>query len=378
MLRRFAREGQALAESIPLFSVLIRVWYVFDARWSLTPWLQRENPKAIQRSLLQVLSIIDQQHLESKPILESLAYEHWGMQRHRLLRLVRSIPENDDWLAALEKHQGLVNDHILTALRVGKQTNAMDVTWKELLLNERPIDASSLRLTRNRWLYWPFLALLLLVIGTNIRLLGQDLSLGDASPPWAFQMLVFALDVLSDHIVAIFAVSVVACVLGAVPSFREWIVQCVAVCLPWRRRAQESTSLLRHLSILHADERSLAESLNVLQCCHINSNAKNRLAAIHRDVTNERSDWQSLVKRGILNSDEAIAIERAASVSVRSWILAHLATKRRESLYFRGLIGSLLTQPILTIVFGVLVLWISLAMMGLLNELVYSLAKGER
>jgi hypothetical protein len=38
----------------------------------------------------------------------------------------------------------------------------------------------------------------------------------------------------------------------------------------------------------------------------------------------------------------------------------------------------MLTQPVLTLVFGGMVLWISLAMMGLLNELVYSLAEVER
>jgi hypothetical protein len=38
----------------------------------------------------------------------------------------------------------------------------------------------------------------------------------------------------------------------------------------------------------------------------------------------------------------------------------------------------MLTQPVLTLVFGGLVLWISMALMGMLNELVYSLAEVER
>jgi hypothetical protein len=97
-----------------------------------------------------------------------------------------------------------------------------------------------------------------------------------------------------------------------------------------------------------------------------------------RETTVTENGWQCLYKHGIMSQDEVNAVEQAANASVQSWILSHLGTKRRESLYFRGLIGGMLTQPVLTLVFGGMVLWISLAMMGLLNELVYSLAEVER
>jgi type II secretory pathway component PulF len=376
MLGRFAREVQALGESLPLISFLIRLWTVFSVRWSLTPWLQREHPKAVQHSLLRVLAIADREHLDVKQVIESLAYEHWGAHRHRLLRLARCIPENKDWIAAFERYPGLVGKHALTALHVGKQSNTMDVTWQELLKNERPVDSSSLRLTRDRWMYWPFLALLAVVVGFNIRAIARELV--NSSSHWSFQTLVAALEFLTDHLATLVLVGVIVVVLSAVPSLRMHIVQWLAMCVPWRRQAQESNQLLRHLSILHSEERPLAESLSVIESSQVDTRSKNRLAAMHRETTANENGWQCLIKHGIMSLDEVNAVEQAANASVRSWILGHLATKRRESLYFRGLIGGMLTQPILTLVFGGMVLWIALAMMGMLNELVYSLAEVER
>jgi type II secretory pathway component PulF len=384
MLRRFAREVHALGESLPLISFLVRLCTVFSVRWSLTPWLQREHPKAVQHSLLRVLAIADREQLDVKQLIESLAYEHWGAQRHRLLRLARCIPENTDWLAALEKYPGMIGNYALTALRVGARSNTMDATWQELLKNERPVDASSLRLTRNRWMYWPFLALLFIVVGSYafysprgvFRQLNR--SFPDVTLPWSFQTLAMALEFLTDHLGSLVVVGVIVVVLSAVPSLRMRIVQWLAMCVPWRRRAQESNQLLRHLSVLHSQERPLAESLSVLQNSHVDARSRNRLAAMHREATANEDGWQCLYKHGIMSQDEVNVVEQAANASVRSWILGHLATKRRESLYFRGLIGGMLTQPILTLVFGGMVLWISLALMGMLNELVYSLAEVER
>jgi type II secretory pathway component PulF len=378
MLGRFAREVQALGESLPLISFLVRLGTVFSVRWSLTPWLQREHPKAVQHSLLRALSIADREHLDVKQVIESLAYEHWGAHRHRLLRLARCIPVNNDWLAALERYPGMVGSHALTALRVGKRSNTMDVTWQELLKNERPVDASSLRLTRSRWMYWPFLAMLAVVIGFNIRVLERETSLINASSHSSFQTLAMALEFLTDHLGTLIVVGVIVVVLSAVPSLRMCIVQWLAMCVPWRRQALESNQLLRHLSVLHSEERPLAESLSVLQGNHVDARSRNRLAAMFRETTVTENGWQCLYKHGIMSQDEVNAVEQAANASVQSWILSHLATKRRESLYFRGLIGGMLTQPVLTLVFGGMVLWISLAMMGLLNELVYSLAEVER
>jgi type II secretory pathway component PulF len=384
MLRRFAREVHALGESLPLISFLVRLCTVFSVRWSLTPWLQREHPKAVQHSLLRVLAIADREQLDVKQLIESLAYEHWGAQRHRLLRLARCIPENTDWLAALEKYPGMIGNYALTALRVGARSNTMDATWQELLKNERPVDASSLRLTRNRWMYWPFLALLFIVVGSYafysprgvFRQLNR--SFPDVTLPWSFQTLAMALEFLTDHLGSLVVVGVIVVVLSAVPSLRMRIVQWLAMCVPWRRRAQESNQLLRHLSVLHSQERPLAESLSVLQNSHVDARSRNRLAAMHLEATANENGWQCLYKHGIMSQDEVNAVEQAANASVQSWILGHLATKRRESLYFRGLIGGMLTQPILTLVFGGMVLWISLALMGMLNELVYSLAEVER
>lgn len=380
MLGRFAREIQALGESLPLISFLVRLCTVFSVRWSLTPWLQREHPKAVQHSLLRALAIADRENLDVKQVIESLAYEHWGAHRHRLLRLARCIPENNDWLAALERYPGMVGNHALTALRVGKRSNTMDITWQELLKNERPVDNSSLRLTRDRWMYWPFLALLAVVVGFYIRAIARAIAreFVNSSSHWSFQTLFAALEFLTDHLGTLVIVGVIVVVLSAVPSLRMWIVQCLAICIPWRRQAQESNQLLRHLSVLHSEERPLAESLSVLQGNHVDARSKNRLAVMCRETTANENGWQCLYKYGIMSQDEVNAVERAANASVRSWILGHLATKRRESLYFRGLIGSMLTQPVLTLVFGGMVLWIALAMMGMLNELVYSLAEVER
>jgi len=376
MLGRFAREVQTLGESLPLISFLVRLCTVFSVRWSLTPWLQREHPTAVQHSLLRVLAIADREHLDVKQVIESLAYEHWGAHRHRLLRLARCIPESNDWLAALEMNPGMVGKHALTALRVGKRSNTMDVTWQELLKNERPVDSSSLRLTRDRWMYWPFLALLAVVVGFNIRAIARELV--NSSSHWSFQTLVAALEFLTVHLGTLVVVGVIVVVLSAVPSLRMCIVQRLAMCVPWRRQAQESNQLLRHLSVLHSHERPLAESLNVLLSSHADARSRNRLAAMHRETTADENGWQCLSKHGIMSQDEVNAVEQAANASVQSWILGHLATKRRESLYFRGLIGGMLTQPVLTLVFGGLVLWISMALMGMLNELVYSLAEVER
>lgn len=384
MLGRFAREVQALGESLPLISFLARLCTIFRVHWSLTPWLQREHPKSMQYSLLRALSIADLENLDVKQLIESLAYEHWGAHRHRLLRLARCIPENKDWLAALERHTGLVGSHALTALRVGKRSNTMDATWKELLKNERPVDASSLRLTRNRWMYWPFVALLFLVVGSYalysprgvFRQLNR--SFPNVTLPWTFQTLAMALEFLTDHLGAFVVGGVIVVVLSAAPASRVWIVQCLAMCVPWRRQAQESSQLLRHLSVLHSEERPLSESLSVLHSNYLDTRSRNRLAAMFRETTANENGWQCLIKHRIMSQDEVSAVEQAANASVRSWILGHLATKRRESLYFRGLIGGMLTQPILTLVFGGMVLWIALAMMGMLNELVYSLAEVER
>ena len=376
MLGRFAREVQACGESLPLISFLVRLCTVFSVRWSLTPWLQREHPKAVQHSLLRVLAIADREHLDVKQVIESLAYEHWGAHRHRLLRLARCIPESNDWLAALEMNPGMVGKHALTALRVGKRSNTMDVTWQELLKNERPVDSSSLRLTRDRWMYWPFLALLAVVVGFNIRAIARELV--NSSSHWSFQTLVAVLEFLTVHLGTLVVVGVIVVVLSAVPSLRMCIVQWLAMCVPWRRQAQESNQLLRHLSVLHSHERPLAESLNVLLSSHADARSRNRLAAMPRETTADENGWQCLSKHGIMSQDEVNAVEQAANASVQSWILGHLATKRRESLYFRGLIGGMLTQPVLTLVFGGLVLWISMALMGMLNELVYSLAEVER
>lgn len=376
MLGCFAREVQACGESLPLISFLVRLCTVFSVRWSLTPWLQREHPKAVQHSLLRVLAIADREHLDVKQVIESLAYEHWGAHRHRLLRLARCIPESNDWLAALEMNPGMVGKHALTALRVGKRSNTMDVTWQELLKNERPVDSSSLRLTRDRWMYWPFLALLAVVVGFNIRAIARELV--NSSSHWSFQTLVAVLEFLTVHLGTLVVVGVIVVVLSAVPSLRMCIVQWLAMCVPWRRQAQESNQLLRHLSVLHSHERPLAESLNVLLSSHADARSRNRLAAMHRETTADENGWQCLSKHGIMSQDEVNAVEQAANASVQSWILGHLATKRRESLYFRGLIGGMLTQPVLTLVFGGLVLWISMALMGMLNELVYSLAEVER
>jgi type II secretory pathway component PulF len=384
MLGRFAREVQALVESLPLISFLVRLCTVFSVRWSLTPWLQREHPKALQHSLLRVLSIADRENLDVKQLIESLAYEHWGAHRHRLLRLARRIPENKDWLAALERYPGMVGNHALTALRVGKRSNTMDATWQELLKNERPVDASSLRLTRSRWMYWPFLVLLFIVVGSYafysprgvFRQLNR--SFPDVTLPWSFQTLAMALEFLTDHLGTLVVVSVVVVVLGVVPSLRMCMVQWLAMCVPWRRRAQESNQLLRHLSVLHSEERPLAESLSVLHSNYVDTRSRNRLAAMFRETTANENGWQCFIKHGVMSQDEVNAVEHASNASVRSWILGHLATTRRESLYFRGMIGGMLAQPILTLVFGGMVLWISLALMGLLNELVYSLAEVER
>lgn len=346
--------------------------------WRISRWWLGDSSIVVRNSLLRLLWVAHRRRLDLEPLITAFANEHRGYWRRQLLKFAHFLRNGSTTVVALEQSPGLLSAEDVLSLRFASESGMVSQAY-EMLVNRSSTTTSE---TAERihqavgYGIWLFLTSVLLIlflfafVTPTIELMFQEfgLSLG-----FGFRSLLFSTDLVAKYLPGGFIVA--AILMGIWYFFRptatlrrvfaNWILS------PKRKR---SAHLLNMFALSTESGRPIAGALSTLARYHFDRNVRMKLLVARNEHEQGTDIWQSLAQCKILSSEEANAISQSSSPQLRAWLLSRLANWKNMQNEHRAAIFSLFLQPMIVVVFGVLVLWVSLAILGVLVSMITALA----
>ena len=142
--------------------LLLVVWAMLIRPWKSTPWWPADARVAKQRSLLRILAVASAERLEAAPLVACLAEEHRMRYKWRLRRLARRLTTGLPLADALEQTPGALSDDQALAIRFGEQSGTLHIMLEDLLRTEAQAE---LRVTARLRQIFFYAAVTLMILG---------------------------------------------------------------------------------------------------------------------------------------------------------------------------------------------------------------------
>jgi hypothetical protein len=347
-------------------------------RWTITPMWMSENRTAAEGSLLRILAFAERERLDAHRMVDLFASEHWGIYRWRFGHVAKQLQ------VAKTIEQGLVasglphDDHTIVCLRIGRATSNPELAWEENLYWNRPINAHSALLWRNQMFYWTMVGLVLMNILTAFWFVcGRSLQ----------RMLVeFGLQDYGENLELLPPISL-QITFGLLVALQVyWLFQLIWKTSfgPLKGRVgkqfvwgfgSKRRECLRQMALCLRGQIEKGAVLETLLKYNPNERLRRQLGVSLSHFQSGDSVWQSLHAARLLNRRQANALDHCNERDVQSWVLQQFTLDERESSFFRRLACGLWVQPVLTLGFGIAVLFTGFALLDALSQMILAIAE---
>ncbi len=353
--------------------------WVDRGAWRMVPWWVLSSKSTVRLALLRVLSVGHHEQLDMAPLLQHLADDFHGRPRRTLLRLARRVEQGAPLISALEQTSGVLSDEDLLTIRFATQTGTLPDALAALQQRHSSAEMDTKARIRQSVSYAITLAMICLAVTAFLMIF--------IAPTYTELFGIFGLG-LPPAFEAL--INLCNGFVGLLPSLAGLLLLVIVLCwlfqpVQWLRRgvwsslfrpaAQLRTAhVLRMLSLAMHRGRPLSGSVSTLARYHFDRGVRLKLLEARNYVEQGTDPWSSLAETGLLTPEETQSLQRASSPQLRTWIMDKLAEWREERVRQRGNWLSTLIHPVLVLVFGGIVLWVSLAFFSILTLMINALA----
>lgn len=337
---------------------------------------------SVQFSLLRLLSVTHTERLDLAPLVAHLANEHRGASRRRLRQLADRLNSGTPLVAALEQTPDALNDEDVLTLRFASQSGLVSAALEALV---EQAAAESRRVSfriRQAVVYFSCVFLvvalvtcfLMLFVAPTYQSLADDFGWDLEENVAGLVALVNCLGMMARYFpFGILLLLVLLGLLWVLKPFRLFR-RAIASRLVEPVAQLRSAHLLRMLSLATDAGRPLPGSLSTLARYHFDRNVRAGLLYARNEVEQGAEAWTSLSTARLLTEKEATALAESPTTRTRTWLMRRLAGWKEEQVRHRSDVWSSLVHPAIVLLFGAFVLWVALAFMGFLSELIFLLA----
>lgn len=349
------------------------------ATWLATPWWPADTLAAKQRSLLRLLAVAAEERLDAADLVNCLTEEQRFFYRQRLRRLARRLASGLPLADALEQTPGALSDQQALAVRFGEQSGLLPTTLADLL------DASQQDATKITARLHQVTAYLTAIIATIVLMLMYYCIMIIPS----FQSIFYDFELELPRPMQL----LISCCIFVERYWYGWLL--VGLGLVWLLRSERSRRFFRRqvwsrivppvarlrsadlldlLSITLKSGRPLAGALSTLARYHYDSFIRQKLLFVRNEVEQGADIWTSLATTGLLTPAEAYALECSTSNESRAWSMRQLAQLKRGRVARQIELSVGVLQPLLILALAAVVLFIAVACLSPLVNMVSALA----
>lgn len=345
--------------------------------WFTQVWWGGEPLAARQYTLLQILAVGQRERLDIVPLIASLATEHRGYYRSLLSALAKRIDAGATLVAALEQTPDALSDEDVLALRLAGESGTWTQTFNELLklrLEDQRAARIRPKISAAYWLILLFVCYMLITLVMNVVaptfiVLGREMN---AAIPRAYLALILL--VHSNNLGWLMLISVIMVIWFTwfrAPG-RFFHRQVAPKILPPVAQ-QQIVDLYRMLAVAVEAGRPITGALSTLARYHFNRRLRQRLLFARNEIEQGADVWQGLAQSRLISAGEAEALSKAPNNRVAAWTLRELAQKKFVIASRRTAALATLIEPMLTLLFGGLVLWVCIAFFQFLVAFITSI-----
>lgn len=354
------------------------LWLWLNTPWLSTPWWPADTLASKQRSLTRMLAAAATERLEVAPLAACLSQEHRGRFRRRLRRLAQRLAAGMSLADALEQTPGALSDEQALAVRFGDQSGTLPATLAHLLESRSQMTALiawrlrqlSFYLTLVLTVFVLILSFLLIKIVPSFAAIFDDF---DLELPRPMILLIYVSRVAVDYWYVILLVLLgLAWLVRSERSRRFFRRHVLSRFLPPIARLR-AADLLDLLSVTVSAGRPLSGALSTLARYHFDTFVRGKLLFVRNEVEQGADAWNSMATARLLTPAEARALESSPSGESRAWSMRELAQVKRSHVARRIELYVSILQPVLILLLGGLVLFVAVACLSPLFNLVSGL-----
>jgi type II secretory pathway component PulF len=338
------------------------------------PW---RTARVQRQSLLRLLAVATDTAVPLAPLLSAWAADERGVQSTRVRRLARLLAQGVPLPEAVEQVPGVLKNEDILAMRFGAQSGTLAASLRDAAdsLEPSPLVGPSARKTLAWFIAFGMVAFVLvsfmtLKIVPSYQSIFEDFDLD--LPKSSLLVINFAEFFARYWYLPVLAI--MAMIWGTL-SFRGhgW-VRALVDRISGGIRPIYSADLLRKLSVASEAGRPLAGSLSTLARYHFDPAARRKLLFVRNEVEHGADAWQSMAAERLITPVEAAALHTADRLDNRPWVLRQLAAAKRARIEHRRNRLQQLVFPVVTIAFGIFVLFQAVGMMAPLINLIANLS----
>lgn len=347
------------------------------SRWRVSRWFLPEDLETSQFGLLSLLDMIQREALDPLAFIEAFAVEQRGAYRRCVLSLARKVREGLPLVDAIEQTPNVLSDDMVVALRLGSQTGTLNSMFA-MYRTDRVFDAWKQRFD---WVgfrfYWiavgSVVMILLLLLNTIINPTIRFLTEAEGYRPHLMVWLGETLSYLGPIAWIFLFFVLITIAMGWSFRLRQWMRKFVG---GWRLSKHQSSlaKLLKILSVPIESGRPIAGALSTLARYHYEDNTRHALLLARNEIEHGVEPWSSLAQAGLLTPEESLAIQSSGDPVSQGWVVRQIADEHDRQYRHRCELLGAIANPLMVLLVGAIVLWVSYAVLGSLYGLVTRLS----
>lgn len=326
---------------------------------------------------MRILAIAQREDLPLVPLVSQLADEHRGRNRRRLLRFAKRLNQLP-LIDALEQTPGVLADSDILTLRLANQSGTLGESYPALLEVDHEVQQELKSDFGKSCLYFGFVALVFTAViaflNTSIRPTFVQLVTEFEDPASGGSRRYALMPMWSDALtLALVGIIAGGLLLYGFFQFTRWgrsLKSGLASRLLSPVFSLRAAHLLWMLAISKDAGRPLPSSLSTLARYHFDKNFRQNLLFSRNEVEQGATIWESLAKSRIITDAEAMALQSTEGNQATSWLLRKLAQQKRSKVFVLLAFCTSLFHPLMVLLFGIVVLWVSSSYLGSLRDLV--------
>jgi type II secretory pathway component PulF len=350
----------------------------FRIELGLPSWWPPYSTFVQRQSLLRLIAVAIEDNLPLAALLRQWADDERGVQRYRLLRLVRLLNSGRSLPDALEEVPGVLRDEDVLAIRFDAQSGTRTAAVREILDESRAAAASPDVRLRKTFAYFAVVLpiALLLVAFTHVKILPvihhMLAEFGVQRPRvlyWSVR--------LDEAFLRYWWLGAVAALalLWSIFSTRagRFVRYSIVNRLVRPLRELHSAEVLQKLGVAMNAGRPIPGTLSTLARYHFDPAVRHKLLFVRNEVEQGEDVWRSLSSIGMLAPAELRLLQAAERVGNRPWALTQLVGVKRRRTMWRLEWMSELLFPALVLLLGAFVLFQAFTVFAPLVQLIEGL-----
>lgn len=333
-----------------------------------------------QNSLLRILSVAHSQRLDPKTLIENLSAEYPGRYGQKLRLLQRWLAADSSISAAIAHTPGVLDEDDTLALQCGIETNTLDETLQFLLQHtERDDQSIASDLIRGMAGYVIGVLIFAMIVTTFLMIFIVP-TLSQIFEEFALElpMAMSALIEFSELGATLVPLALLALIGSAVLLLFEDVRRAIrrsplGRMMPTVARRQ-SAGLLRLLALPTSLGQPIGPTLTAAAQFHPNQRWRKRLLLARTGAVSESDIWRQLADQRLIARLQGEQLGNIENASLRAWTLVTLADRDRQLANQKTESIARVFQHVPTIILGIFVGWIVIAVMQTLTNLASSLA----